>query len=93
MADGHKFPKGFIERLLGGTEMTEQLEAVCARTFESLDRATRDGYDNVLLNSAGETAAEIGEYDSKLAGLPTTLLAQIVQVWLTARSLSIAAQA
>jgi hypothetical protein len=50
---------------------SERLLRLCERVFGSLDRAVVEGYENVLVNSAEETAAEIGEYDSKLGDVPT----------------------
>jgi hypothetical protein len=64
---------------------TSQLLLICQRLFESLDRAAAEGYDNVLLNPADETADEIGEYDAQLADVPTAVLRPLVMAWLAAR--------
>jgi hypothetical protein len=64
---------------------SEQLLCLCERVFASLDRAAAEGYDNVLLNPAGETADEIGEYDARLAGVPTAVIRPLVAAWLAAR--------
>lgn len=64
---------------------SEQLLHLCERLFESLDRAAAEGYDNVLLNPADETADEIGEYDAQLADVQTVVLRPLVTAWLAAR--------
>lgn len=64
---------------------SEQLLHLCHRLFESLDRAAAEGYDNVLLNPADETADEIGEYDAQLADVPPAVLRPLVTAWLAAR--------
>lgn len=64
---------------------TSQLLSICQRLFESLDRAAAEGYDNVLLNPADETADEIGEYDARLAGVPAAVIRPLVTAWLAAR--------
>jgi hypothetical protein len=64
---------------------SERLLRLCERVFGSLDRAVVEGYENVLVNSAEETAAEIGEYDSKLGDVPTDVLRPIVAAWLAAQ--------
>lgn len=65
---------------------SERLLKLCERVFGSLDRAVADGYENVLANSAEETAAEIGEYDSELRDVPTDVLIPIVAAWLAAQN-------
>jgi hypothetical protein len=64
---------------------TSCLLSICQRLFESLDRAAAEGYDNILLNPADETADEIGEYDAQLAGVPAVVLRPLVAAWLAAR--------
>lgn len=64
---------------------TAQLEALCHRVFESLDRAVAEGYENIIANTAEETAVEIGEYDQQLGDVPTDVLRQIIAAWLANR--------
>lgn len=65
---------------------SERLLRLCERVFGSLDRALAEGYENVLANSAEETAIEIGEYDSKLGDVPTDVLRPIIAAWLAAQN-------
>lgn len=65
---------------------TSCLLSICQRLFESLDRAAAEGYDNILLNPADETADEIGEYDAQLADVPKAVLRPLAAAWLAARN-------
>lgn len=52
------------------------------RVRESLDHAVANGYDNMLINSPKEMAADLSEYDGDVEGYSLEVLERLVAEWL-----------
>ena len=68
-------------------KQTDDLLATCKRTFDFLDAAIAEGNDDVLLDTAEQTATKISGGGGELTGEPIGLLAPIILAWRSARRL------